>query len=107
MMTNAGNEPRSERRRSDRRKERRPVLVSWQEAELQYREETFTVSISRYGCSVESKHNVPTATLVTVEQEGRSFTGKVSYVLRSSASTNYELGIGFDEDGSGFWGETF
>jgi hypothetical protein len=106
-MSQGRDQMMQERRRSERRKERRAIRISWREGELQYREDTWTVSISQFGCGVESRHNIAPSTAVVLEQEGREFTGRISYVLRSSAASHYELGIGFDADGSEFWGTTF
>jgi hypothetical protein len=106
-MTAMENEATLERRRSGRIHKRIAVRAAWNQDGRELSEEMFTVCISRFGCCVASRNNVPTGTLITFYYENRAIQGSVSYVLRSSAAEHFEWGVGFESDGSAFWGMRF
>ena len=95
-----------ERRRSGRLQAERPVLIRTEGAEPRVLT-GFTFSISAFGCAARCSSSLPPGTRVTLECAGRKFPAKISFVLKNSARSDFELGIAFEEDGSEFWGEKF
>ena len=95
-----------ERRRSSRVQSQRPVLVTTTGSQPQA-VTAFTFSISQFGCAVRCSTSFLPGTRVTLACEDKRISGKVSFVLSSSAQAGFELGIAFEEDGSEFWGEKF
>jgi hypothetical protein len=102
--------PRAERtysppfkRRSVRLRERRPVVLSWGENELERKESVWTFSISRFGCGLHSNQFFHLGTRVRLEHAGRTAEGRVVHSLKDYSTKLVEVGVGFDQDGSEFW----
>lgn len=96
-------QPPSFRRRSPRVSARQPVVLSWQEDELEHVESTFTLSISRFGCALRSHRFFRPGTRVRLEHQGRTIEGRVVYSLKDHSTNLVEVGVGFDRDGGEFW----
>ncbi len=100
-------QPQSFRRRSPRVLVFKPVVLSWQESELERVESTFTLSISRFGCSLRSHRLLRPGTPVRLAYAGRTIEGRVVYSLKDHSTNLVEVGVGFDQDGSEFWRMVF
>jgi len=95
-----------ERRRSSRITATHPVLIHSHEKGAPPAA-AFTFSLSQFGCAVRCKVSLPVGSRVCLEFEKKKVDGRVTFILRNSATDSYELGIAFDSDASEFWGETF
>lgn len=96
-----------ERRRSGRIAAKRPILISPLDTASPRPTAAVTFSLSRYGCGVRCSTGFEVGSQVLIDFEGKKMEGQVSFLLKSSAIDGYEMGIAFNEDASGFWGETF
>ncbi|MBI3661717.1 MAG: hypothetical protein HY234_01510 [Acidobacteria bacterium] len=94
-------------RRSERVRTRVPVTLIWHEDQHRRYEASHTVSVSRFGCLVRSRYNLQPGTTVLIEHGDKFLLGKISYCLKDYATKVVELGIGFEEDGTEFWGMQF
>jgi hypothetical protein len=94
-------------RRSERLRAHVPVTLIWHEGEHRQLEQTHTVAVSRYGCKVLCRCSLPPGTTVRLEYRERMILGKISYSLRDFDTKLTELGIGFEDDGTDFWGLDF
>jgi hypothetical protein len=84
-----------------------PVTLTWHADMQRKQEETYTVSVSRFGCLVTSSKDLAVGTEIQMEYAGRTILGKISYKLKDYSRKQVELGIGFEDDGSDFWGMKF
>ena len=91
------------RRRSARVPERKPVVLSWREDDLERVESVSTVSISRFGCTLRSHRFFQPGTRVRLDCAGQTIEGRVVYSLKDHSTYLLEVGVGFDQDGSEFW----
>ncbi len=96
-----------ERRRSSRLAAKRPILISALDSATPRPITAFTFLLSRFGCAVRCGASFAVGAQVQVDFEGKKKIGKISFLLKSSARDDYEMGIAFDEDSSEFWGEEF
>ena len=91
------------KRRSVRLPQRRPVVLCWQEDQLQRVESVYTFSISRFGCGLRSNRFFQPGTRLRLDHAGRTIEGRVVYSLKDHSTNLVEVGVGFDQDGSEFW----
>ena len=98
---------RLNRRRSERPKLRKAITLCWQEGGKERSEETYTISISLFGCSVENSGHLKPNSTVRTQHEGRGINGKIIYNLKDSSKPFIEVGIGFEIEAEQFWGYTF
>ena len=94
-------------RRSERVRAHVPVTLIWHEHEHRQTERTYTAAVSRFGCLVLCRCNLPPGTAIRIEHDRKVMLGKISYCLKDCATKLVELGIAFDEDGTDFWGVGF
>ncbi len=106
MDTNGGSTT-AKVRRSERVRTHVPVTLIWHEHEHRQIENTYTVAVSRFGCKVLCRCTLAPGTSVRLEYDRRIILGKISYSLKDYATKLTELGIGFDDDGTEFWGIPF
>jgi len=90
-------------RRSQRVRMRKAVRIRWHENGTSPCHDTYTLSVSRFGCLLMSQQDFLPGTTVLVEHGGKTMVGKVSYSLKNHDTRRVELGIGFELDGSDFW----
>ncbi len=95
------------RRRSPRVSASKPLVLSWQEGELEHVESASTISISRFGCALRSHRFFEPGTRVRLDYARRTIEGRVVYSLKDHSANLVEVGVGFDEDGSEFWQVVF
>ena len=98
---------RLNRRRSERPKLRKAITLCWLENGQECREETHTIAISLFGCSVENSGHLKPNSIVRLQHEGSSIDGKIIYNLKDSSQPHIEVGIGFEIEAEQFWGYTF
>lgn len=103
-LSAAGTAPAELRRRSPRARVRIPVVLVWEENQCQHCERTFTLSVSRFGCTVHSHRFFEPGAGVRLEHDGKSIAGRVAYCLKDLSTKLVEVGLGFDQDGREFWG---
>ncbi len=96
-----------ERRRSDRIPLRRAVSLHWQERGAACAENTYTLTISLYGCAIANGSHLRPGAEIRVRRDGREMAGRVVYNLKDSSKEYIELGIGFDAPGDEFWDYAF
>ncbi len=94
-------------RRSERIRAHVPVTLIWHQEDHRQTERTYTVAVSRYGCKVLCRCSLPLGSTVRLEYRDRMILGKVSYCLRDFDTKLVELAIGFEDDGTDFWGVDF
>ncbi len=94
-------------RRSERVRAHVPVTLIWHEDNHRQLEHTYTVAVSRYGCKVLCRCTLPLGSTIRLEYRERMILGKISYCLRDFDTKLVEIGIGFDDDGTDFWGVDF
>ena len=92
-----------ERRRSERVRTRKQVVIRWSQSEEVRIEPSPTISLSLYGCAVHTPVALPPGTRVTVEYSGKSREGRVVYTLVNHTAGMVEMAIGFAEDAEEFW----
>lgn len=97
----------SKARRSERIFAHLPVTLIWHEHGHRQVEHTYTVAVSRFGCMVLCRSTLPPATPLRLEYNKRIILGKISYALKDYATQLTELGVGFEDDGTDFWGVKF
>ncbi len=95
------------RRRSERPKLRKAVTLCWLESRKDCRENTHTIAISLFGCSVENSGHLTPNTVVRMQHDGRSMEGKIIYNLKDSSKGYIEVGIGFEMEAEEFWDHKF
>ncbi len=92
-------------RRSPRLRARIPVLLVWKEQDRQeHREQTFTLSVSWYGCAIRSYKFFRPGTEVRLQREGEAMEARVAYSLWDHSTNLVEVGLAWDEDRREFWG---
>jgi hypothetical protein len=94
-------------RRSERVYVHVPITLIWHEGDHRQIEQTYTVMVSRFGCKVYCRSQLTPGSAVRLEYDRRIILGKISFALRDYATKLTELGIGFEEDGTDFWGISF
>ena len=94
-------------RRSERLRVNIPVTLIWHADEHRQREETHTVSVSRFGCLVRSRQSFILGSTIRIEHGYKFLLGTVSYCLKDYATKTTEIGIGFEDDGTDLWGIQF
>lgn len=85
-----------------------PVLLVWkewkEENQLEHREQTFTFSVSWFGCAVHSYKFFRPGTEVRVEHKDAAMEGRVVYSLWDHSTNLIEVGLAWDQDAREFWG---
>lgn len=94
-------------RRSERVRVHLPVTLIWHEGAQRQVERTYTVSVSRFGCQLHCRCSFPPGTPIRLEYCNRIILGRTSYCLKDYDTKLAEIGIGFDDDGTDFWGVNF
>jgi len=97
----AASGPAELRRRSPRVRVCIPALLLWEEKQ---QENTLMVTVSRFGCAIQSHRFLEPGTTVRLECDGKMIQGRVVYSLKDPSTRLAEVGIGFDQDGKEFWG---
>jgi|GEM_PF-7129486 len=97
----AGSGPAELRRRSPRVRVCIPALLLWEE---KHQEHTLMVTVSRFGCAIQTHRFLEPGTTVRLECDGQVIPGRVVYSLKDGSTRLVEVGIGFDQDGREFWG---
>ena len=92
-----------ERRRSERVRAQKLVVVRWAQSENERRVESTTALVSLYGCAVHTSNPPPPGTQVTVEYAGKSREGRVVYTLVNHTAGEVEMAIAFDEAAADLW----
>jgi hypothetical protein len=100
-VSTAVNEPAELRRRSPRVRVSIPALLLWEEKRLEH---TLMVSVSRFGCAIQSHRFFELGTTVRLECDGKIIQGRVVYSRKDASTRFVEVGIGFDQDGREFCG---
>jgi len=100
-------EPLHFKRRSARIPVREPVVLSWQEGELERMETASAILISQFGCALRSHQFFQPGTRVRLDYAGRTIEARVVYSLKDYSTNLVEAGLGFDQDGSEFWQVVF
>ncbi len=77
-----------------------PALLLWEEKQ---QEHTLMVTVSGFGCAVQSRRFLEPGTTVRLECDGKIIQGRVVYSLKDPSTRLVEVGIGFDQDGGEFW----
>jgi len=98
-LSAARDTPTELRRRSPRVRVRIPVFLVWE-----YQEHTFTTTVSRFGCALQSRRFFEPGTIVKLQHEGNTIEAKVIYSLEDRSTKLVEVGLAFDQDGREFWG---
>jgi len=93
----------TEKRRSSRVRLRIPVLLLWEENQQQHREQTFTVTLSWFGCSVHSHKFFRPGARVQIQREDKTMDAQVAHSLWDHSTNLVEVGLAFDHDGREFW----
>lgn len=91
-------------RRSPRIQMQIPVLLCWAEGQEEHQENSFTVSISWFGCAVYGHKYFGPGSRVRVQRDTKSMEARVVYSHRSLLAGSIEVGLEFDQDGRDFWG---
>jgi hypothetical protein len=94
--------PAELRRRSPRVRVYIPALLLWEEKQ---QEHALMVTVSRFGCAIQSHRFLEPGTIVRLECDGRIIQGRVVYSLKDPPTRLAEVGIGFDQDGREFRGK--
>jgi len=82
-----------------------PVLLLWKEEDQQeHREQTFTLSVSWFGCAIRSYKFFRPGTQVRLQREGAAIEARVVYSLWDHQTNLVEVGLAWDQDGREFWG---
>ena len=96
-----------ERRRGARLRAAVAVWLTYGLDERKYMEQTVTILLSRFGCSVYTRQEMKPGARVELEHRGRRREARVVYALRNSNTVLLEAGLAFEEDASDFWGQQF
>jgi len=94
--------PEETRRRSPRVRVCIPALLSWEE---KHQEHTLMVTVSRFGCAIQSHRFFDPGTIVKIECDGKIIEGQVVYSLKDPSTGLVEVGIGSDQDRGELWRE--
>ena len=86
--------PAELRRRSPRVRVCIPALLLWEEKQ---QEHTLMVTVSRFGCAIQSHRFLEPGTTVRLECDGKIIQGRVVYSLKDPSTRLAEVGIGFDQ----------
>src|SRR5262249_33443955 len=71
-----------------------PALLLWEEKQ---QEHTLMVTVSRFGCAIQSHRFLEPGTTVRLECDGKIIQGRVVYSLKDPSTRLAEVGIGFDQ----------
>ncbi len=93
--------PAELRRRSPRVRVCIPALLFWEE---KHQEHTLMVTVSRFGCAIQSHRFFDSGTIVKIECDGKIIEGRVVYSLKDPSTGLVEVGIGSDQDRGELWG---
>ena len=81
-----------------------PVLLLWEKDGQEHREDTFTLTVSWFGCSVYSHNFFRTNSRVRLQRDSDTMEAQVVYSLKDRSANLVELRLEFDQDAREFWG---
>lgn len=93
----------TERRRSPRIRACDHVLLIWEESQQKHQERAFTISISRFGCTLLSHRFFRPGAHARLKRNDKIIAARVAYCLPDRLTNLIEVGLEFDPDGQDFW----
>ncbi len=96
-----------ERRRSERLPLRKDVRIYWPDRGVESSEDTFTLTVSLFGCAIASRGHLQPDSQIVLRCDGKFMPGRVLYNLHDSSKDFIEVGISFDEEAGEFWDSQF
>lgn len=93
-----------EKRRSPRMRVCVPVTLVWINGDREHAEQTHSLSISWFGCTVRSRVFFQLGVTVRLRRDdGKEINALVIYCLGDRAEHSVEIGLKFEDDGRAFW----